>query len=59
LKELTGCWRKFNIELYNLYFSPNIRIITLNNSVIHRIKSRSAYKILVRKPEGKRASGNL
>jgi hypothetical protein len=64
--EVTGCWRKLhNEKLNNLYFSPNI---------IRMIKSRrmrwaghvacmreklNAYRILMRKPEGKRPLGRL
>jgi hypothetical protein len=61
---VTGGWRKlYNEELHNLYSSPNI---------IRMIKSRrmrwaghvacmggkgNAYRILVRKPEGRRPLG--
>jgi hypothetical protein len=50
-------------ELYNLYASPNIiRVIKSRRTmwVMHVAcmrKMRNAYKILVRKPEGKRPLG--
>jgi hypothetical protein len=60
---VTGDWRKMNNEqLHNLYSSPYIiRMIKLRMSwvghVTHMAKMRSAYKILVGKPEGKRPLG--
>ena len=60
--EVTGEWRKLgNEKLNNLYSSPNI--IRVNNSrnvrwVWHvHLWRRSAYRVLVRKPEGKRLLG--
>jgi hypothetical protein len=61
---VTGSWRKLhNEELHNLYYSPNIiRMIKLNRRrwAGHLAlvgETRTAYKILVRKPEGKRPLG--
>jgi hypothetical protein len=59
--EVTGDCRKLhNEELHNLYFSPNI-IRTLKSRrmrwaghVARMEEKRSAYRILVGKPEGKR-----
>jgi hypothetical protein len=58
-KEVSGGWE----ELYNLYASPNtVRVIESRmlrwlGHVAHMLEMRSAYKILVRKPEGKRPLG--
>jgi hypothetical protein len=58
--EVTGDWRKLhNEELHNLYSSPNIlrmirpMRIRYKGHVARMGKKRNAYKILVRKPEGK------
>jgi hypothetical protein len=62
--EVTGRWRKLhNEELHNLYSSPSI--IGMNKSTRMRWvghaarmgKKRSAYRMLVGKPEGKRPPG--
>jgi hypothetical protein len=59
--EVTGGWRKLYSEgLHNLCSSPSIfRIITSRrmrcaDHVAHIGEKRSAYRILVKKPEGKR-----
>jgi hypothetical protein len=59
--EVTGGWRKLhNEELHNLYFSPSIiRIIIPRRMIwaghVARTKEkRTAYRILVGKPEGER-----
>jgi hypothetical protein len=60
--EATGCWRKLhNEELHNFYSSP-IRVIQsrrmkLAGHVARMGAKRNAYRILVRKPEGKRPLG--
>jgi hypothetical protein len=52
--EVVGGWRKLhNEELHNLYCSPSIV------RVIKSRRGRSAYRILVGKPEGKRSLGRL
>jgi hypothetical protein len=56
---VTGSWRKPHEKLHNLYSSPNIiRIIKSQRMTwrghVANIEIRNAYKILVRKPEGKR-----
>jgi GH43 family beta-xylosidase len=62
--EVTGGWRKLhNEELHNLYFSPNIiRMIKLwrmkwAGHVAQMEAKRNAYRMLVRKPGGKRPLG--
>jgi hypothetical protein len=62
--EVTGGWRKLhNEELHNLYSSPSIiRTITSTRMrwaghVARMGKKRTAYTILVGKPEGKRPLG--
>jgi hypothetical protein len=61
--EVTGGWRKlYNEELCNLYSSSDIRVIKLGRikwvgQVVCTGKTRNAYKMLVRKPEGKRPLG--
>jgi hypothetical protein len=65
-EEVTGGWRKLhNEELRDLYFSPSIiRIITSRRmkwvrNVARMGQKRNAYRLLVRKPEGKRSLGRL
>jgi hypothetical protein len=62
--EVTGEWRKLhNEELHDLYSSPSIiRIIKsqrmrLAGHVARMGEKRNAYRLLVRKPEGKRPLG--
>jgi hypothetical protein len=59
--KIIGGWSKLhNAELHNLYSSPNIfkivkpRRMKLAEHVARMGEKRSAYRILVRKPEGKR-----
>jgi hypothetical protein len=58
--EVIGGWRKLhNEELHNLYSSPNIIRIIKSRGEMGRAcnmygKKRSAYRVLVGKPEGKR-----
>jgi hypothetical protein len=61
---VTGGWRKLhNEELHNLYSSPSIiRIIKLRRMgwaghVARMGEKRNVYRLLVRKPEGKRPLG--
>jgi hypothetical protein len=58
---VTGSWRRLhNKELLNIYASPNIiRMIKSRRMrwvwhVAYMGEMRNAYKILVRKPEGRR-----
>jgi len=59
-EEVVGYWRRLhNEELHNLYTSPDIRLIKSSRTmwVAHLAlvgEMRNVYKILVRKPEGKR-----
>jgi hypothetical protein len=62
--EVTGVWKKLhNEELHNLYFSPNVirmiksRRMRWAGHVARMWAKRSAYRILVRKAEGKRPVG--
>jgi hypothetical protein len=62
--EVTGDWRKLhNEELHNFYSSPNIirmsksRRMRWAGHVARRKEKRSAYGLLVGKPEGKRPLG--
>jgi transcription termination factor 2 len=62
--EVTGDWRKLhNEELHNLYSSPNIirmiksRRMRWAGHVARMGETRSANRILVGKPEGKRPLG--
>jgi hypothetical protein len=62
--EVTGDWRKLhNEELHNLYFSPNIirmiksKMIRWAVNVARMEAPRTAYRILVGKPGGKRPLG--
>jgi hypothetical protein len=55
--EVTGEWRRLHIkELYALYSSSNI--IRVINSTRQISRACSTYRILVRKPEGKRLLKN-
>ena len=61
---VTGEWRKLhNEELNDLYSSPNIvwviksRRMRWAGHVAHMEEGRGVYKVLVRKPEGKRPLG--
>jgi hypothetical protein len=63
-EEVTGGWRRLhNEELHNLYASPDIisviksRWVRWEGHVTRMGNIRSAYKILVGKPEGKRPLG--
>jgi hypothetical protein len=62
-EEVTGGLRRFhNKELHNLYSSPNIRVITSRRmkwvwNIACMGEMRNTYRILVRKPEGKRPLG--
>jgi hypothetical protein len=52
---VTGGWRKlYNEELHNLYSSPSIIRIIKSRRMRHE---KNVYKLLVRKPEGKRPLG--
>jgi hypothetical protein len=62
--EVTGEWRRLHYnELYALYCSPNIiRVIKSRNLRWARHiacigQSRNGYRVLVRKPEGRRSLG--
>jgi hypothetical protein len=62
--EIIGGWRKLhNEELHNLYWSPSIirmiksRRMRWAGHVAWIGEKRNAYRILVRKPEGKRPLG--
>jgi hypothetical protein len=61
--EVMGGWRKLhNEELHNLYSSLDIiRMIKSRRmrwaGYVARVQKRTAYRILVGKPEGKRALG--
>ena len=62
--ETTGEWRKLhNAELHTLYFSPNIirnlksRRLRWAGHVARMEQSRSAYIVLVGKPESERPLG--
>jgi hypothetical protein len=61
---MTGGWRKLhNEELHNLYSSPSIIRITKSRRmswtghVARMGEKRNVYRLLVRKPEGKRPLG--
>jgi hypothetical protein len=59
--EVTRGWRGLRNELHNLYSSPSI-IKMKSRRMIGRTcsmngKNRNAYRLLVRKPEGKRPLG--
>jgi hypothetical protein len=63
-KEVAGSWRKLhNVELHNLYTSPNI-IRVIKSRRVRWVRyvacvgeMKNAYAFLVRKPEGKRPLG--
>jgi hypothetical protein len=61
--EVTGEWRKLHTEeLHNLYSSPDIRQVKSGRMrwagyVAHVVEKRKVYKVLMRKPEGKRPLG--
>jgi hypothetical protein len=64
--EVTGEWRKLhNEELRNLYSSPDIirqvksRRMRWAGHVARMREERKVYKVLMVKPEGKRALGRL
>jgi hypothetical protein len=64
MAEVTGGWRKLlNEELHNLYFSPSIirmiksRRMKWAGHVARIREKRNAYKLLMRKPDGKRPLG--
>jgi hypothetical protein len=61
---VTGGWRKLhNEELHNLYSSPSIirmiksRRMRCAGHVARMGETRNAYRVLVRKPEGRRPLG--
>jgi hypothetical protein len=62
-REVDGSWRKLhNDEFHNLYISPNIvRVIKLMRRWAGHVarvgEGRGVYRVLVRKPEGKRQLG--
>jgi hypothetical protein len=62
--EVTGVGRELHKdELYDLYSSPNFirviksRRIRWSGQVARMVERRGAYRVLVRKPEGKRPLG--
>ena len=62
--DVTGEWRRLhNEELNDLYFSPNIvrviksRRMGWDGHVARMGEERGVYRVLVRKPEGKRPLG--
>jgi hypothetical protein len=62
--EVTGGWRKLhNEELHDLYSSPSIIRIMKSRRMrwaghVERMgEKRNVYKLLIRKPEGKRPMG--
>ena len=64
--EVTGGWRKLhNEELHDLYCSPNTvgviksRTMRWTEHVARMEERRGIYRVLVGKPEGKRALGRL
>jgi hypothetical protein len=59
--DVTGGWRKLhNEEVNDVYFSPNIiqavrsRRMRCTGHMAHAVERRGAYRVLVRRPEGKR-----
>jgi hypothetical protein len=64
--EVTGEWKRlYNEELYNLHSSPNIiqmiksRRMRWTGHVACMGDRRSAFRVLVERPEGKRPLGRL
>jgi hypothetical protein len=61
--EVTGEWRKLhNVELNNLYSSPNIVRVIKSRRMrwaghVARMGGGGVYRVLVRKPEGRRPLG--
>jgi hypothetical protein len=62
--EVTGGWRKLhNEEIHNFYSSPSIirmiksRTMRWTGHVARIVEKRSAYRILLGRPEGKRPLG--
>jgi hypothetical protein len=64
-QEVTGGWRKFHNEQFcNLHSSPNITMIgsrrmTWAENVSRMGEMKSVYKLVFRKPERARHSGDL
>jgi hypothetical protein len=60
-RKVVGSWRRLHIqELHNLYASQNIVRVIKSRRVVHVAcmgDMRNAYKVLARKPEGKRPLG--
>jgi hypothetical protein len=63
-KEVAGGWRRLYVEkFHNLYASPNINRMIKSRRMrwaryVERVREiRSAYSILVGKPEGKKSLG--
>jgi hypothetical protein len=61
---MVGGWRKLhNVEVHNLYFSPDIirliksRKVRWAGHVAHTGQKRKAYKVLMGKPERKKSLG--
>jgi hypothetical protein len=64
--EVTGEWRKlYNMELHNLYLSPDIirqtksKKMRWSGHVARMGEGRNLYRVLVGKPEGRRPLGRL
>jgi hypothetical protein len=64
--EVTGEWRKLNNkELNDLYTSPNIVWVVKSRTMIwaghvaRMVERRYVYRVLVRRPEGKKPLGTL